>query len=400
MSEKLKNILIGLFALMAILIIVASALFLQPSIGDGQKTLNVRFSNISGINKGTRVTFAGKPIGEVKEILEVQNAREKSIGDKPSDIYFYELKLKVDSSVDVYENDIIAIQTTGLMGEKSIGIIPKAHGNKSKLVTNEVILAKTVDSIENTARQISQLSEKAEKTLDNFNNWFEKNSQSITLAMDSISAILNDVDNQKVITSVHRSINSFTQSLDTINSAMKIMEDNNTYDKLNILVDNVISTSDYIAKEGKETLHNLNVLTNSLTQTTGSIGKLINSEDMYLKFNALFSKANTLLNDINQYGILFQYAKGWQRQRTKRANILESLSTPQSFQEYFENEIAEITSSLGRINRLVEKTEDPAAKANIKQSKSYQNNFAYLLKQVESLLQVIKLYNENLSNAQ
>ena len=105
MSDKLKNILIGLFALMAIMTVVGTVLFLQPSIGDGKKTLNVRFANVAGINIGTRVTFAGKPIGEVKEILKVQDARENRTDDA-SGIYIYQLTLKVDSSVDVYENDM------------------------------------------------------------------------------------------------------------------------------------------------------------------------------------------------------------------------------------------------------------------------------------------------------
>ena len=40
MSDKIKNILIGLFTLMAIAITVAIILFLEPSIGDGKKTLS------------------------------------------------------------------------------------------------------------------------------------------------------------------------------------------------------------------------------------------------------------------------------------------------------------------------------------------------------------------------
>ncbi|HEU64974.1 MAG: hypothetical protein KR126chlam4_01020 [Candidatus Anoxychlamydiales bacterium] len=395
MSDKLKNILIGLFALMAIMIIAGTVLFLQPSIGDGEKTLNVRFSNIAGINIGTRVTFAGKPIGEVAKILEVQDARDEQ-RDEFSRIYCYQLVLKVDSSIDVYENDIISIQTTGLMGEKSIGIIPKSSPRDAKLVTNDIIYAKSVDSIENTAQQISQLSDKAEKTLDNFNVWFEKNSQSLSLAMTSVSNLLNDIDTQKMVSSVHSSINSFTESLNHVNNALKIVEDNNTFDKLNILVDNITITSDFISTEGKETMQNIKLLTQHFNDSKTSIGKLLTTDDLYLKFNALFGKANTLFNDINQYGVLFQYSKGWQRQRTKRANILESLSTAKSFRSYFETEIADITSSLGRINTLVEKSSDFSQKQRIENSDSFKRNYAYLLRQVESLLNMVKLYNEDL----
>nr|NGX33533.1 hypothetical protein [Candidatus Anoxychlamydiales bacterium] len=80
----------------------------------------------------------------------------------------------------------------------------------------------------------------------------------------------------------------------------------------------------------------------------------------------------------------------------KRANILESLSTAKSFRSYFETEIGDITSSLGRINTLVEKSSDLSQKQRIENSETFKRNYAYLLRQVESLLNMVKLYNEDL----
>src|SRR3990167_10149083 len=124
MTEKMKNILIGLFVAAAVTIMVAMVLFLEPRVGDGKKTLHVRFANIAGIVVGTRVTFAGRPIGEVVAIREVKEARNEP-SDETGRVYFYQLTLKIDSSVDVYNTDEIAIRTTGLMGERSVAIIPK-----------------------------------------------------------------------------------------------------------------------------------------------------------------------------------------------------------------------------------------------------------------------------------
>ncbi|NGX28664.1 MAG: hypothetical protein K940chlam1_00848 [Candidatus Anoxychlamydiales bacterium] len=378
MSDKLKNVLIGLFALMGITVIVGVTLFLQPSVGDGKKTLNVRFSNVSGISSGTRVTLAGKPIGEVFRITKVEDARKHKT-DEFGRLYFYELKLKVDSSVDVYDTDVIAIQTTGLMGEKSIGITPRASKKDSKLITNNIIFAKSVDTFENTAQQIAALSDKAEKTFDNFNGWFDKNSKSLTIAIGSISNLLNDFDNQNVVTSLHQSISSFNRSISHVNKALKLAEDNNSFDKLNMLVDNLALTSQ------------------SLNAVQGTIGKIINSDDLYLKISAILGKANTLFNDVNQYGVLFQYSKGWQRLRTKRANILQSISSAKDFRSYFETEVSDITASLGRINTLVEKAQNSPApqREKIINSENFKKNYAYLLKQIESLLSIVKLYNED-----
>src|SRR5947209_20418902 len=100
MAASIKNILIGIFVLTAIGIIVFMVLFLHPSVGDNAKTLRVRFTDIDKVNVGTRVTFAGRPVGEVVSIQELPDARTNRIS-KNGDIYVYELVLKVDSAVDV-----------------------------------------------------------------------------------------------------------------------------------------------------------------------------------------------------------------------------------------------------------------------------------------------------------
>src|SRR3990167_7115949 len=150
MSDRIKNILIGLFVVGAIGIMVSLVLFLKPTVGDGKKILNVRFTNITGIGIGTRVTFAGKPIGEVTPIRELPQAREKA--DDRGRIYMYQLTLKVDSNVDVYSNDEIAIKTTGLMGEKSIAILPKAStpAKPAHPITDQVVYANSIDPLEHT----------------------------------------------------------------------------------------------------------------------------------------------------------------------------------------------------------------------------------------------------------
>jgi len=395
MSDKLKNVLIGSFVLVAIMIAIGSILFLKPSIGDGKKTVNVRFSNIFGINIGTRVTFAGRPIGRVKEILKIPDARY-DIKDENGKIYCYELKLKVDSHLEIYDSDIVTLQTTGLMGEKSIAIIPKKAQKKSYLITNQVIYAKTMYSFENAAEQIAQLSIKTEKTLDNFNSWFEKNSNLFSRALYSISNLLENIDSQKLASSLNESINSFNSNMNHITQIFERFNQNDGINKINTLIDNAAITSQFISNQGKEIVENLKNLSYALNNSKNNIGRLLNSEDLYLQTSAILSKANTLFNDINNYGLLFQYSKSWQRLRTKRANILESLSKPSDFKNYFEREISEITTALNRIHRLIEKAEDNTQKQKILDNENFKRNFAHLLRQVKSLQDIIKLYNESL----
>jgi phospholipid/cholesterol/gamma-HCH transport system substrate-binding protein len=395
MSDKLKNILIGIFTLMAIGITIAIILFLQPSIGDGKKTLKVRFSNVAGINIGTRVSFAGKPIGEVVDIIEVEDARS-DIKDSLGRYYFYELKLKVDSSVDVYDTDLVTIQTTGLMGEKSIAIIPKAPktNEKPNLINDDIIYAQAVDYFENTANQLSFVAEKLEKGINNINFWFENNQSNLTRLVSSLSNITNSLDNQNAAISLTKTLNGFSENMNLLNSSLNELKNNNTISKINEVVDNInVSTANF-RNESKNIFTNLNTFFTNLSSQDTTIGKLINSEDMYLKINAMISKTNTMLNDINHYGVLFQYDKGWQRLRTKRANIMQTLSSPKQFKEYFETELDEINMGLYRLSKLIEKANDSKEKHRILNSEAYKRDFASLLREIKSLEDNLNLYNQ------
>jgi phospholipid/cholesterol/gamma-HCH transport system substrate-binding protein len=395
MSDKLKNILIGIFTLMAIAITIVIILFLQPSIGDGKKTLKVRFSNVAGINVGTRVSFAGKPIGEVVDIIEVEDARS-DIKDSLGRYYFYELILKVDSSVDVYDTDLVTIQTTGLMGEKSIGIIPKApkKDERANLINDDIIYAQAVDYFENTANQLSFVAEKLEKGINNLNFWFENNQKSLSKLVSSLSNITNSLDNQNVATSLNKTLTGFSENMNLLNSSLNEIKNSNTISKINEVVDNINVSTTNFRNESKNIFSNLNTLFNNLSSSDTTIGKFINSEDMYLKINALVSKTNTMLNDINHYGILFQYDKGWQRLRTKRANILQSLSSPRQFKEYFETELDEINMGLSRLSKVIERASNSKEKQKILNSEAYKRDFASLLREIKSLEDNLNLYNQ------
>jgi phospholipid/cholesterol/gamma-HCH transport system substrate-binding protein len=340
MTDQLKNILIGLFVVAAVTIIVSMILFLKPTVGDGKQHINVRFTNIAGINMGTRVTFAGKPVGEVVAIQEIADARQKPT-DESGRVYFYELALKVDSSVNIYNTDEVAIRTTGLMGEKAIAILPKAalEGVVPKEITHEMVYANSIDPLENTFNQMTKVATKVQTAVEHWDSWFEQNQTHVTEALTS-----------------------FTDSMQSAHSV----------------------------------LNDLNSVTKEIAEGRGTLGRLLNTDDMYLRFSSLFGKAETLMNDLNHYGLLFQYDKRWQRSRTKKANILKSLETPKEFQEYFSTEVDTITTSLGRLTELLEKAQETTERTKIVQSEAFRRDFASLLRQAQSLTDSIKLYNEGL----
>lgn len=399
MTERWKNILIGSFVAAAFAIGVLLVFFLKPTIGDGKKTIQVRFANISGINKGTRVTYAGKPIGEVVKIVQISDAREAAL-DKEGRVYSYQLALRYDSRFTVYETDEIAIRTTGLMGEKSIAILPKAAAAFSPLSDNSVLYANSVDPIDNTITRIGKVAAKAEESIDRFDTWFKDNAPMLSHATASIGGAAQSFDS--LLAQVHEAslVSSTKQSLDVLTDNMLLIRsaliDDELLSRFSSLLTSLSESSNILNTEGAATLRNLDKITHNLATGSGTLGRFLKNDDFYLRLNSLMSKSETLMNDINHFGVLFQYNKTWQRSRTKRANLLRSLDTPEEFKTYFEGEIDSINTALGRISEMMNRAEQEEEKARIVQSEPFRRDFAQLLRQVEGLSDSLKLFNQDL----
>jgi phospholipid/cholesterol/gamma-HCH transport system substrate-binding protein len=399
MTDRWKNILIGSFVASALAIGVMLVFFLKPTIGDGKHTLQVRFTNISGINSGTRVTYAGKPVGEVAKISQIPNARIDAL-DKDDRVYSYQLTLRYDSRVKVYETDEIAIRTTGLMGEKSIAILPKSCNKDTPLAKNCVFYANSVDPLDNTITRIGKVAAKAEQSIDRFDGWFDQNAPvlshaiaSVGGAAQSLDGFLCQVHDTSLVPAVKNSVDVLTDNMKLVRSAFV---DDEMLSRLSVLISDLSQTAKILNTDGALALNNIDKITRDLATGSGTLGRFIKNDDFYLRLNSLMSKSETMMNDINHFGILFQYNKSWQRSRTKRATLLKSLDSPEEFKTYFEGEIDSINVALGRIGELMNRAEQDDEKIKIVQNDAFRRDFAVLLRQVQSLGDSLKLYNQAL----
>jgi phospholipid/cholesterol/gamma-HCH transport system substrate-binding protein len=399
MTDRMKNILIGLFVTGAIAIMIALVLFLKPTVGDGKKILNVRFTNIAGISVGTRVTFAGKPIGEVVHIREIPQARDTA--DDQGRIYLYELTLKVDSSVDVYSSDEIAIKTTGLMGEKSIAILPRIAPKDTPafLIEGQVVYANSTDALENTFNQVARAANRLEGAISNLDTWFEQNQLSLSHAirsfdgaMGQVDGLLSLIDQEKLVPTVKESVNLLNDNLLSVRTSL---QDDQLLYKIGSLTDNLDQAVNVFNTDGAQTLRNVNQISRDIASGSGTLGRFIVSDDFYLRLTSLMNKGETIMNDMNHYGLLFQYNKQWQRSRTRKANLLKALDTPQEFRNYFEGEVDSMTTSLGRLSELLDRA-SADDRSRIVQSEAFKKDFASLMRQVQGLTDSLRLYNEQI----
>ena len=106
-----------------------------------------------------------------------------------------------------------------------------------------------------------------------------------------------------------------------------------------------------------------------------------------------------MMNDINHYGVLFHLNKSWQRTRTKRMTVLNALSTPAEFKQFFQVEVDQINTAMSRISALIEKARNKPETDKILEMPKFKNDFAELLREVDEMSDNLRLYNEQLMEA-
>lgn len=394
MGDQVKNIIIGIFVIAAVAIVIFILLFLHPTLGDEKETLNVRFTDIDKVNIGTRVTFAGKAVGEVLKITEMEDGRDGP-KDSSGHIYVYQLKLGLDSHVIVYDTDEITLRTSGLLGERSVAIIPRAPntGQVPKRVSSKDILYSTeTTSVEEAMKDFTELAATFKETLE------------------TITATVKDVRKEEVV----KHISAVAQNLADITMAL------NKPEEWSAMVDNFQDFSSELATRlppswdtfdaTLDEFHSTATNTRNITSKTeaivadigegkGSVGKLLMRDDLYINLKAVLNKVETLGDDVNHYGLLFHLDKGWQRLRARRLNLMQKLSTPQEFRNFFNDEMNQITTSLSRVSMVLDSTEAYCtcwAPYSLMEDPNFQKVFAELLRKVDTMQEALNLYNQQL----
>jgi phospholipid/cholesterol/gamma-HCH transport system substrate-binding protein len=384
MIEQMKNVMIAIFTLTALAIIVFIILFLHPSLGDESKILNVRFADIDKLSTGTRVNFGGRPVGEVTNIREIVGPDGQRI-EHNGIIYPYELTIAIDTDIVVYSTDTITSRTSGLLGEKSVAIIPEPvkKGVVRKVVSKEsIIYADETGSVESTLKEFKELADKIEVTLDGFANVFttlkqEKAWENVGKALSNLNEILTAFNQPEKLHQLLDNAVEGTRQIKELATALNRPKD------LQLIINNFNSASGAI-----------NRVLDKVSAGKGSIGELLVKDDFYLRISSLISKAEVVLNDINHYGLLFSEDKGWKRLRARRLNLMQQLNYPQEFRNYFNDEIDAIVTGIERVSMVMEQAEQQFPCGELWQNPEYAKVYSDLLRRVAMLDEYLQMYNQ------
>jgi phospholipid/cholesterol/gamma-HCH transport system substrate-binding protein len=243
--------------------------------------------------------------------------------------------------------------------------------------------------------ELSQLADNMEDTFKDVNAWIQKYGddmgQTIKSAgsmLDHADILLQKIDQENLIGELKVAVNNASTLMDKANQAIDQLQEEGVFTNIGTVMANMKSATESI-----------DTISQDLANGQGTLGRLLKGDDLYLRFTAVMSKIDTLMNDVNHYGVLFHLNKNWQRQRTKQITALNALNTPQGFRDYYEKEIDQINTSMARLSMLLEKAQDENQKACILESEAFKKDFAELMRLTDELSDNLKLYNQQLLNA-
>lgn len=295
MKNISKEFKAGLVAIVVLCLFYWGFSFLKGEniFSTSSKNYYTTYKNVNGLTKSSSVTINGFAVGTVVDIYFDENPKKK--GDLI-------VEFTVEDDLKFSKQSIAKIYSGGLMGGKSLAIVPDYNGaeaNPGDYLKGEV----ESDMISSLGSRLDPIQLKVEKTLT------------------SIDAVAKDVDallNTEMITNLQGSIQNINQILATLKSTSLTVDQlvaknqsnldvtlgnmNKTTENLKVFSDSLTKVKIVgISEKMNRTVASLDKITQGIQAGEGSIGKLTKDENLYNNLENASKELEELLRDMKEH---------------------------------------------------------------------------------------------------
>ena len=254
------------------------------------KTYKTEYNNVRGLNKASVVTINGVEVGKVINIMfnKAPEKRGQLI-----------VEFSVETDFEFSKKSIAKIYSASLMGGKSLAIIPSYEGEMAKpgdFLKGEI----ESDIFSSVTEKLNPLQAKVE---------------SVIVSADSLMAGLTDILDVKSRTDLKSSIKylnatilNFKNISESVDKLVKSNEEKlgNTLTNAELMTANLAKLSDTLVnanlgltvKNLEVTITSLNKILESVEEGKGTLGKLLNDEDMYNNLTNASKELEELLKEM------------------------------------------------------------------------------------------------------
>ncbi len=285
LSREIKT---GIIVIGGILLFILGFSYLKSTpLFDDSKTFYAVYQHVGGLQTGTQVSINGFSVGKVNDV------------QFKDDSGYLIVTFSVSSSFEFSRNSKAELYDTGIIGGKGIQIKPVFDG-APKAQSGDTLQSNTRPGLTELVQQkLTPLQLKVEGAVSN---------------ADSLFMNVNDVLDDQTKSSLRQSIQgltsvveSFQKSSATLNELLDTnkMHIDSSLSNINTLTSNFARFSDSIAatnlsatiKNLESTIKNLDALLGKMEKGEGTLGKLMNNEELYDNLTEASKELDLLLQD-------------------------------------------------------------------------------------------------------
>lgn len=238
-SQKIK---IGLFSIIGIAVLVVAIFLIGSQKSMFNSTFNVygEFKNVSGLQVGNNVRFAGINVGVVENITIVTDSMVR-------------VDLTLNSNVNKFikKDSKVSISSDGLMGDKLVAIAPGGVKTKEIVENGDKLEAVNPLDVDKMINKLTKVADNAEKLSANLSDVVYK----INHGKGSIGRLLND---DKIAEDLRGTVKQAKSTIKTVDAATVTLHEDLKAAQSNFLLRGFFKKKEKAAKARQDSIRKAN----------------------------------------------------------------------------------------------------------------------------------------------
>lgn len=288
MAKRSTELTVGIFALCAIVILIAGIIFLKEfHFNRDSYSITVFFDTASGLKKGDPVMVAGVRKGWVEDI-KLQGGKVRGV-------------LALNPDVQLFDDAMFRISSSGLVGLKYVEIHPGQSGRPLDISqpfqgTHQIEILEVVGMLGNLITEVRTLVEKIDHSVGS-KGILGSIEQTLADAQDLMQSIRSLVDENRTDFKVA------VQDFKTTSKELKdLVRDNRAIvDSTVVQFHDSSERFDTVLLHLEEISSTFKTISDKIDKGDGTLGELVNSRELYDELQETTKEINLLIEDIKKH---------------------------------------------------------------------------------------------------
>ncbi len=299
-----KNLITGIVVIVTLVLLYFGLNFLKGrNLFERDYEFHTIYANVDGLQVANPVLIRGKKVGEVQRVDFTDEKAEKLL-----------VSFSVSMNYKIPRGTVAQIVTTSIMGGRSLKLNFPAETTNGYLVSGDTLQGGTTKGLkEEVSAQVLPIKAKAEQLMSSMDSILiaarailgEESQKNLVTSIKSMRKTFKNLETttghlNEVVLTEKKNMGSILQNFASISENL---EKNN--DKISMILGNVSSFTDTLTRadfagtliEAQQAIQQFSAMVNKIEKGEGTIGALLNDEQLYNNLEAATANMNRLMTD-------------------------------------------------------------------------------------------------------